>query len=123
LIKSLTGNEVEVPTETHDDGGQHDSEQLPRTSCQGNQDTKTPDNSGKAGMWSVTILAILHVCVCVSAYMFSYVCVCTTIHIFLIGSIHYLSVDEGFSNIIDNEGYEYECLQSGHAFDDGLLRF
>ena len=62
------------------------------------------------------------VCVYVSAYMFLYVCVCITIHIFLIGSIHNLSVHEGFSDIVDDEDYEYECLQSGRAFDEGFLR-
>jgi len=37
LIKSLAGNEDELPTETHDDGGQHNSEEPPETSCQVNQ--------------------------------------------------------------------------------------
>jgi len=51
----LTGNEVEVPTETHDDGGQHNSEEPPETSCQGGKDTDISDNSGKSGLWSDTL--------------------------------------------------------------------
>jgi len=51
----MAGNEDELPTETHDDGGQHNSEEPPETSCQGGKDTDISDNSGKSGLWSDTL--------------------------------------------------------------------
>ena len=58
----------------------------------------------------------VHVCVLM------YVCGCIALYRILIGSIHNLSVREGFSDIVDDEDYEYECLESGRALDDGFLR-